>query len=827
MINIKNQSKKLKLNVTKIKSSLFSFNKKLKKVRLDKERFDSQETKRLSLFKKESSIESSVKKVTSPLKKASSAILSGPKNIFDKIIEFLGTILLGLLINNLQLIISKLKKFFGNNPWILKSIKFTIDVIGKGLNSIIWAITNFSKLAGGTYDVIKFARDNIKVEIDKLARLYDGVENGIDTLSKSWYSFFNPTRPQSSGPIPPSSPSQSPSRTQQSPPPLSTPQAPFTLPSTATPSQQNPYGYAKGGTVSQARKVSAGTNVQSTTKTTSPFAKPGGTAKGKKANQAVNYFEFFRKNTKVDEDNARMSEENNNKFKEVLKKFNELKTIRKKVGDEASDGGGGGGGGGVGGGGNFTGTAADIPPEGKALLDAISGAEAPGYNSRYPSKTFSNGYKDHPRIPEPTPDGRTSDAAGRYQFLSSTWDSYKPAKAFTPENQDIAAWKLATATYGYGEAGIVKDLQKDPMKVADKLKGQWPSLPGGSQPNNATSGFLSRYKDALKRYKELTTKPTVGAFRNVLPQGNPQFSSGFQTNDRPGHNGIDIGVDVNAPVVALQSGKVVNFYNSFGGVGNAIVVEHSDKTKLIYGHVVASGGLKVGDPVQKGQVIAKVVYYRGPRGEDYTHLHLERVVGGRWVNPIPFLNSVESSRREDLKQNDPRRKIEPGKQGPVLPTTTTQSVMAPTPSVPFGKVFTFTARDSKKYRVEFGKFFEGQFGIIPVDTSKTNNKWLIDDYNKAVERYQINQQSNVKPSSNSGGEGSNAASSISPKFKNSDISSVAPSNKRDTVYINSVQPYIINNTEIVAYADKQRSNLSSSNSTSNKFFSQALDILES
>jgi len=153
----------------------------------------------------------------------------------------------------------------------------------------------------------------------------------------------------------------------------------------------------------------------------------------------------------------------------------------------------------------FEGKAADIPPEGKALLDAIAGSESSGYNSRYPSKTFS-GYGDHPRLDEiilsgPNK-GLTSNAAGRYQFISTTWDDYKPGKAFTPENQDIAAYRLAIAAYGYGEKGLIEALRKDPLAVANKLSGTWTSLPGGFEPNDATNGFLSRFQASIKKYKK-------------------------------------------------------------------------------------------------------------------------------------------------------------------------------------------------------------------------------------------------------------------------------------------------------------------------------------
>ena len=864
-------AKRLKLNVTNIRSSLISNQKKIKKINSEKNKFVLIKKNQEEIKKKESKIESSDK--ISVIQNIGKKLLSGPLSLIDKFKEFFGLILLGIVVNNLptiiknlQKVLGEIKKFFDDNPWIGNTIKFAFDIIGKGIMGLAKVIKEVKPYIGGSF---KFALDTIKStknQIGSLIQTFDELDLSFGGLIKDLdvdkipdvskepekYSAFTAgggkkaleEKGQSVDEVieqgrkniskydtKPTQPTQTKPTVQLQP------------PGSMDPDNSPVQKLQRGGTVGNI-PPSEGTGrggPSDVSKTApyllkpslprTPFARPGGTAIGRRTIRTVSYFEKFKENVSNSEETSKNNEENNNLFFNILKKLNEIKNLRLKVKDDNSggdggDGGDGGGGGGGAGGGDFTGTAADIPPEGKALLDAISGAEAPGYNSRYPSKTFSNGYKDHPRIDELTPRGTYSNAAGRYQFISSTWDSYKPAKAFTPENQDIAAWRLAIATYGYGETGIVKALQKDPMEVADKLKGQWPSLPGGSQPNNATSGFSSRYKVALKRYKELTTKPTAGALGNVLPQGNPQFSSGFRTNDRPRHNGIDIGVDVNAPVVALQTGKVVDFYNSFGGVGNAVVVQHSDKTKLIYGHVVASGGLKLGDPVQKGQVIAKVVYYRGPSGEDYTHLHLERVVGGRWVSPIPFLNSVESSRQEDLKRNDPRRKIEPGKQGPVLSTTTTQSIMAPTPSVPFGKIFTFTARDSKRYRVEFGKFFEGQFGIIPIDTSGTKNKWLIDDYNKSVERYQINQKSNEKPSPNSGGEGSNAASLISPKSKNSEIASLGSGSNQQVFIVNRTQPIVVKDVQTIAMTRTVQTNSGNNNSsTASRIFAGARDGL--
>ena len=82
----------------------------------------------------------------------------------------------------------------------------------------------------------------------------------------------------------------------------------------------------------------------------------------------------------------------------------------------------------------------------KAFLDVIAYAEGThgSYNISYGGASFS-GFGDHPRkwrgSPWGTP-GVGSDAAGRYQFKSTSWDearSKKGLRDFSPQNQDKAA----------------------------------------------------------------------------------------------------------------------------------------------------------------------------------------------------------------------------------------------------------------------------------------------------------------------------------------------------------------------------------------------------
>lgn len=151
----------------------------------------------------------------------------------------------------------------------------------------------------------------------------------------------------------------------------------------------------------------------------------------------------------------------------------------------------------------------DAAPYQKALLNTIAGPESGGrYNVIYGGSKFDD-FSRHPgkavRIQTGPNAGRTSSAAGKYQFLGSTYEDQAKKLGltdFSPVSQDKAAWNLAAETY---KSKTGQDLDAvlqsgDPAAIAQVgkvLNPIWTSLPGGIEQGTNTDRFVSTYQRAL------------------------------------------------------------------------------------------------------------------------------------------------------------------------------------------------------------------------------------------------------------------------------------------------------------------------------------------
>lgn len=99
-----------------------------------------------------------------------------------------------------------------------------------------------------------------------------------------------------------------------------------------------------------------------------------------------------------------------------------------------------------------------MPAAARGFLNTTASVESTGYNVMYGGSQFED-FSDHPRVAHEIASGpyagQTSTAAGRYQFLASTWDFVVERMTaegyviedFSPANQDRAAWWYAQYRY--------------------------------------------------------------------------------------------------------------------------------------------------------------------------------------------------------------------------------------------------------------------------------------------------------------------------------------------------------------------------------------------
>jgi muramidase (phage lysozyme) len=183
---------------------------------------------------------------------------------------------------------------------------------------------------------------------------------------------------------------------------------------------------------------------------------------------------------------------------------------------------------------NTLASAKEIPPEGRALLDAIAQNESRGRydvivgmgkeqglteedkaanrNKGYDKApaTF-NDFSKHPGVRGMRTPRGFSTAAGRYQFTESTWNALKKKHSdltdFSPENQDKAAWYLIQERY---KGDVLKDLQEGKVaEIGRQLNRTWTSLAGGVEKTQSDKGLASLYQKSLEKQVASTEAPVT------------------------------------------------------------------------------------------------------------------------------------------------------------------------------------------------------------------------------------------------------------------------------------------------------------------------------
>jgi hypothetical protein len=146
--------------------------------------------------------------------------------------------------------------------------------------------------------------------------------------------------------------------------------------------------------------------------------------------------------------------------------------------------------------------------------------------------------------------------------------------------------------------------------------------------------------DSLKALERMMTK--AGRALAALPSRwpvrgavNSEFGnrpSPWTSGNTEFHAGLDIKADRGTPVRAPAAGSVIHSGNATE-YGTAIVLEHTDGVRTLYGHL-SKVNVQTGQKVERGAVIG----YTGNTGRSTgPHLHYEVLVKGQAVNPRAYL----------------------------------------------------------------------------------------------------------------------------------------------------------------------------------------------
>jgi murein DD-endopeptidase MepM/ murein hydrolase activator NlpD len=263
------------------------------------------------------------------------------------------------------------------------------------------------------------------------------------------------------------------------------------------------------------------------------------------------------------------------------------------------------------------------------------------------------GFDDHPRIDIPIPNdprGRSSDAAGPYQILSTTWDRtrrnhpniwLKSEPAFSPANQDRAALALSHDTGAsaallagskvlHGHLCVSYDAFQKAVYADSR---EWASLPGHNIGED--SGQNTRTIQWLWTIFQWHFWGQCGYRRAIVPPlPTTEITSHFGMRWGRLHKGIDLAAAVGTPVRSPENATVLRTGSDpVSGLYVVISPEGYLEMEQVYCHL-SRVDVEKGDLLKAGDTFS----LSGNTGRSTgPHLHIGIWVDGGIIDPYRYL----------------------------------------------------------------------------------------------------------------------------------------------------------------------------------------------
>ncbi len=106
------------------------------------------------------------------------------------------------------------------------------------------------------------------------------------------------------------------------------------------------------------------------------------------------------------------------------------------------------------------------------------------------------------------------------------------------------------------------------------------------------------------------------------------------------HSGIDISASLGDNVLAVSDGVIADAYNDFRN-GCTVVIDHDNGIRSVYSNLADTDYVSKGQTVFRGDVIGKVGDTTLFETVADTHLHVEILLNGEYVNPLDYFELTE------------------------------------------------------------------------------------------------------------------------------------------------------------------------------------------
>lgn len=189
----------------------------------------------------------------------------------------------------------------------------------------------------------------------------------------------------------------------------------------------------------------------------------------------------------------------------------------------------------------------------------------------------------------------------------------------------------------------LSSVEKRRSELLDEVQSQRDSVSSYVTELEGSTAALEQKLYSTIVQRQRPTRPSTSGRRNwgtgryVTPAEGPITSPyGYRIHPIYGtmrfHSGIDIGAYYGSPILAADSGVVIEA-GWIGGYGNTVMIDHGGGYTTLYGHS-SQLYVHVGQVVSKGEPIAAVGSTGNSTGP---HLHFEVRVNGNPTDPMGFI----------------------------------------------------------------------------------------------------------------------------------------------------------------------------------------------